>query len=121
MREKAPSQRSLRALIFPLPSLRAPRVYFSQGATVGGLCGGESDNGVVLWGRNLTFFLYRISYFTRQDGGITLLLNFLQIKQAFFWNTLQQGRNEVYGIKDHSPGIQDHVMESESTFFFYMF
>ena len=31
----------LRALIFPLPSLRAPRVYFSQGATVGGLCGGE--------------------------------------------------------------------------------
>ena len=31
-----------RALIFPLPSLRAPRVYFSQGATVGGLCGGES-------------------------------------------------------------------------------
>ena len=35
------SQRSLRALIFPLPSLRAPRVYFSQGATVGGLCGGE--------------------------------------------------------------------------------
>ena len=34
--------RSLRALIFPLPSLRAPRVLFSQGATVGGLCGGES-------------------------------------------------------------------------------
>ena len=27
--------------IFPLPSLRAPRVYFPPGATVGGLCGGE--------------------------------------------------------------------------------
>ena len=31
-----------KALIFPLPSLRAPRVLFSQAATVGGLCGGES-------------------------------------------------------------------------------
>ena len=40
-RGKKPSQRSPRALIFPLPSLRAPRVYFSQGATVEGLCGGE--------------------------------------------------------------------------------
>jgi len=28
-------------IIFPLPSLRAPQLYFSQGATVGGLCGGE--------------------------------------------------------------------------------
>ena len=27
---------------FPLPSLRTPQLYFSQGATVGGLCGGES-------------------------------------------------------------------------------
>ena len=35
-------RRSPRALIFPLPSLRAPQLYFSQGATVGGLCKGES-------------------------------------------------------------------------------
>ena len=34
-------ERSPRALIFPLPSLRASQLYFSQGATVGGLCGGE--------------------------------------------------------------------------------
>ena len=70
----SPSQRSPHALIFPLPSLRAPRVSFSQGATVGGLCGGE---------RTFTARLACLGYWTVRVKA-RVLMNQFHLNEFFF-------------------------------------